>query len=46
MMNEYPTAVILAELQVSSTICNVAICHLYSVGQHDIKNVGEDNFIK
>lgn len=45
-MNEYSTAVILAELQVSSTICNVAICHLYFVGHHDIRNVGEDNFMK
>lgn len=46
MMNEGSTAVILAGLQVSSTICYMATCHLCFIGQHDIKNIGEENFIK
>lgn len=46
MMNEDSTAVILAGLQVSSTICYMAICHLCFIGQHEMRTIGEDNFIK
>jgi len=45
-MNEDSTAVILAGLQESSTICYMATCHLWFIGQPDIRNIEEDNFIK